>query len=394
MPQIGQDVVTGVITSWYKKVGDPVKSGEVIATVEGDKAAFDIEADASGVLLQIVIAEGQEGSVLEPIGYIGEPGEVPPVDSSSALQPAAISSDAAEPIEPGEPKRRGGLFASPSARRTAQNMGVDLQDLKGSGPGGRIVKNDVLAAAKKMGTARVSETVPAVEAPTGGSMAEDSVIPFTRMRRTIAERLTLSSTTIPHFYLFQDIDMEEPLQWREQFNRENSTHFTTTAMAVLAAALTLREFPRLNAHVDNNQLVAKARINIGVATATEEGLLVPVIPDADTKDEKALSLEIQTRTGEARQGRLDASVTSSFTVTSLGMYDTQIFLPIIKPPEAAILGVGAAVPRPVAVNGLLGVHRVMTVVLACDHRAIDGAEAARFLSSLKVTFSTRFRPAT
>jgi len=157
-------------------------------------------------------------------------------------------------------------------------------------------------------------------------------------------------------------------------------------------ALTLREFPHLNAHVEKDRLVVKAQINIGVATATEEGLLVPVIPAADTKDELTLSTEIKARTTEARQGRLDPAVKSSFTITSLGMYGTQCFLPIINLPEAAILGVGVAEPRPVALDGLLGVHRVMTVILACDHRAIDGAEAARFLQNLKANFSTRFQP--
>jgi pyruvate dehydrogenase E2 component (dihydrolipoamide acetyltransferase) len=374
MPQIGQDVVTGVITSWYKKVGDAVQSGEVIATVEGEKASFDIEADASGVLLQIVVAQGEEGNVLEPIGYIGEPGEKPVEDSSPAARPADAPISKV-PAGPAEPKRRDKVFVSPSARRTAQILGVDLNGLKGSGPGGRIIKNDVLAAA--LPSKRITA---------------DTVIPFSRMRQIIAERLTLSSTTIPHFYLFQDIDMENPLRWREQYNRVNAVHITVTSMVVLAVARTLREFPGLNAHVEKDRLVARARINIGVATATDEGLLVPVIPDADGKDEKTLSLEIKTRTTTARQGRLEPGVRSSFTVTSLGMYGTQSFLPIINPPEAAILGVGATEPRPVAVNGLLGVHRVMTVVLACDHRAVDGAEAARFLKSLKDTFATRFQP--
>lgn len=391
MPQIGQDVVTGVITSWYKQVGDPVQSGELIATVEGDKAAFDIEADASGVLLQIIVAQGDEGNVLEPIGYIGQPGEMPVEDSSSTPQTAAAPKPTA-PTRHIEPSHGGKVFVSPSARRTAQILGVDLGGLKGSGPGGRIVKSDVLAAAQKKGPDSVSAAAPSADAPPAERLAEDTVIPFTRMRQTIAERLTLSKTTIPHFYIVQDIDMENALQWREQYNRLKNAHFTVTDMVVLAVALTLSEFPHLNAHVEKDRLVVKAQINIGVATAAEEGLLVPVIPAADTKDELTLSTEIKARTTEARQGRLDPAVKSSFTITSLGMYGTQCFLPIINPPEAAILGVGVAEPRPVALDGLLGVHRVMTVILACDHRAIDGAEAARFLQNLKANFSTRFQP--
>ncbi|UCF97797.1 MAG: 2-oxo acid dehydrogenase subunit E2 [Spirochaetaceae bacterium] len=395
MPQIGQDVVTGIITSWYKKVGDTVQSGEVIATVEGEKASFDIEADDSGVLLQIVVEQGEEGTVLEPIGYIGEPGEIPVEYSSPVVQPAGAPTSKV-PARPAEPMRRDKVFVSPSARRMAQILGVDLNGLKGSGPGGRIIKNDVLAVAKMQEAPVTSEIVSAATAvtrapaPPSKRITSDTVIPFSRMRQTIAERLTLSSTTIPHFYLFQDIDMENPLRWREHYNRVNAVHITVTSMVVLATALTLREFPGLNAHVEKGRLVLKARINIGVATATDEGLLVPVIPDADGKDEKTLSLEIKARTTAARQGRLDAGLRSSFTVTSLGMYGIQSFLPIINPPEAAILGVGVAEPRPVAVNGLLGVRRVMTVVLASDHRAVDGAEAARFLQSLKDIFATRF----
>jgi pyruvate dehydrogenase E2 component (dihydrolipoamide acetyltransferase) len=284
------------------------------------------------------------------------------------------------------------VFVSPSARRTAQILGVGLGGLKGSGPGGRIVKNDVLAATQKKGPDSVRATALSADEPTAERIAEDTVIPFTRMRQSIAARLTLSKTTIPHFYIVQDIDMENALQWREQYNRLNNAHFTVTDMVVLAVALTLREFPHLNAHVEKDRLVVKAQINIGVATAAEEGLLVPVILSADTKDELTLSTEIKARTTEARQGRLDPAVKSSFTITSLGMYGAQCFLPIINSPEVAILGVGVAEPRPVAVNGLLGIHRVMTVTLACDHRAIDGAEAARFLQSLKATFSSRFQP--
>jgi pyruvate dehydrogenase E2 component (dihydrolipoamide acetyltransferase) len=369
MPQIGQDVETGVITRWNKKVGDPVQKGEAIATVEGDKAAFDIEADASGVLLQIVVEQGQEGKVLEVVGYIGEPGEKPATRPAAAGLAAVAASPASQLTTPptAETTRlpRGRLFSSPSARRTAQELGVNLGALAGSGPGGRIVKKDVLAAA-----------------PTNRE-GRDTVVPYTRMRQTIAERLSMSKATIPHFYLFQDIDLESALVWREQYNRLNGTRVTVTDLVVQAAALALREHPRLNAHVEKDHLVVRGGIDIGVAVATEDGLLVPVIPAADTRDIRELSAQIKARSEQARQGRLDLSVQGSFTVSTLGMYGTSSFLPIINPPEAAILGVGAAEPRPVAVNGLLGIHRVMTVTLACDHRAVNGAEAARFLQCLR-----------
>jgi pyruvate dehydrogenase E2 component (dihydrolipoamide acetyltransferase) len=186
--------------------------------------------------------------------------------------------------------------------------------------------------------------------------------------------------------------MEEALERRELYNRRNGCQVTITDMVVQAAALALAEFPRLNAHVDDRSLTVKGAINIGVATATEDGLMVPVIPEADTKDIRALSAEIKAKTEQARRGRLAPSARGSFTITSLGMFGTQSFLPIINPPEAAILGVGAAQARPAAVGGLLGVRRQMTLTLACDHRAVNGDEAARFLGRLRDILASSFRP--
>jgi pyruvate dehydrogenase E2 component (dihydrolipoamide acetyltransferase) len=213
------------------------------------------------------------------------------------------------------------------------------------------------------------------------------------MRQIIADRLSLSKSTIPHFYLFQDLDMEDALVWRELFNQRTGTKITVTDMIVWAVAATLREFPRINAHVEQDRLVAKARICVGVATATEDGLLVPAVPDTDGLEIQDLSAEIRRRSQEARNGKLDLTVKGTFTVTSLGMFGTQSFLPIINPPEAAILAVGAAENRPVAVGNLVGIRKVMTVTLACDHRAVNGAEAAQFLARLKQIFADRFVPA-
>jgi len=377
MPQIGQDVETGVITRWNKQVGESVKKGEVLASVEGDKATFDIEAEAGGVLLEIVVAQGQEGKVLEPVAFIGEPGEN---SGSAPVRGPAVSAQISAPSVPSPSSvvgqaRGARRFSSPSARRIARDLGVEVGRIAGSGPGGRVVKKDVLAA---------------VQQPAG--RRGDTVIPHSRMRQLIAQRLSLSKSTIPHFYLFQDVDMEEALERRELYNRRNGCQVTITDMVVQAAALALAEFPRLNAHVDDRGLTVKGAINIGVATATEDGLMVPVIPEADTKDIRALSAEIKAKAEQARRGRLDPSARGSFTITSLGMFGTQSFLPIINPPEAAILGVGAAQARPAAVGGLLGVRRQMTLTLACDHRAVSGDEAARFLGRLRDILASSFRP--
>jgi pyruvate dehydrogenase E2 component (dihydrolipoamide acetyltransferase) len=407
MPQIGQDVETGVVTRWTRKVGDPVKKGEVVATVEGDKAAFDIESPADGVLTQILVEAGKEGRVLEPVGFIGAPGEKPATGAAQdpvavpAAGPASIAAVPAAAIQGDAlPSRAGRVFSSPAARRVAAERGIAVTRLVGTGPGGRIMKKDVLAAASHApaaghpGTAQAAAmAAPEPVAAPSTQAAGDRVIPHSRMRQIIADRLSLSKQTIPHFYLFQDVDMEEALQWRELYNARNSCRVTVTDMVVWAVADTLRGFPRMNAHVDRDKLITRARICIGVATATDEGLLVPVIPDTGTKDIRTLSSEIRARAEDARKGKLDPAVKGTFTVTSLGMFGTQRFLPIINPPEAAILGVGAAEPRPVAIGGLLGVHRVMTVTLSCDHRAVNGAEAAQFLKTLEQVIRTRFVPA-
>lgn len=413
MPQIGQDVETGVITVWMKAVGDRIKKGDLVATVEGDKAAFDIEAPDDGILVKISVDAGKEGRVLEPVGFIEKEGAqssagaavetVAAMPAASTVQPplstqptAGISKQTtAESKALSQPGKK--VFASPVARRVARERGIALEELKGSGPGGRIMRKDVPMAA--LPHASVSAASPSVSAP---SMAipelkiegKDTVIPFTRMRQIIADRLTLSKNTIPHFYLFQDIEMDEAMRWRELFNAKNGSKITITDMVVWAVASTLKEFPRINAHVEKDRLISKARICVGVATATDDGLLVPVIPDADTKDILDLSTDLRIKADEAKKGRLDLNTKGSFTVTSLGMFGTQSFLPIINPPEAAILAVGAAEPRVVAIGNLVGVRKMMTVTLACDHRAVNGAEAAQFLGRLKQTFVARFQTAT
>ncbi len=418
MPQIGQDIETGVITRWTKKVGDPVVKGEVVAAVEGDKATFDIEAQGPGILLSILVGEGVEGRVLEAIGYIGSPGELAePAKPGTADPAASVPESSGTGVQPSRiavapppgTAASGRTFSSPAARRVARERGLPLASIKGSGPGGRIMKRDVVAAptsahsptramdslpsASPVSISRLGDQAPEARAQPSSQEGGDTVVPFTRMRQVIADRLSLSKSTIPHFYLFQDIDVEDALAWRELFNARNASKVTVTDMVVWAAAATLREVPKINAHVGKDRLVMVKRISVGIATASEDGLLVPVVRDADGKDLQSLSAEIKQLADEARRGKIDPNVKGSFTVTSLGMFGTQSFLPIINPPEAAILAVGAAEPRPVAVGNLVGVHRVMTVTLACDHRAVNGAEAARFLSRFREVFTERFQPA-
>ena len=420
MPQVGQDLETARIVKWHKQEGDHVKQGDVVASVESDKATFDVEASASGVLLQRLYQEGDEGAVFKPIAFVGEPGES--TASSAAFGtpegagvPAnggerAAAASAAPPVS-----FHGRIFSSPSARKRAKELGVELEGLQGTGPRGRILRKDVegaaahplhpaagaidppvfAAASAGRETPRPAAAAVVPAAPAAGVspqvLAEDQVVPFSRMRRIIAERLTASKQQVPHFYLFQDVDMEEALLWRQAFNQVKSTRVTVTDLVVQAAARALRKHPRVNAHVQADRLVVKARVNIGVATAVEDGLMVPVVADADRLDIGSLSGQIRRKAEGARQGRLDMDAKGTFTVTSLGMYGTSRFLPIINPPECAILGVGAAEPKVVACKGMIGIRRVMTLTLSADHRAIGGAEAAEFLKDVRERLESDYR---
>jgi pyruvate dehydrogenase E2 component (dihydrolipoamide acetyltransferase) len=366
MPQVGQDIETATIVEWIKKENDPIQKGDIIATVESDKAAFDVEAYESGLLLKILYKEGDEVKVLTPIAYIGQPGEKIVTDTPATDTPSAPAADnIAQPTS--EPKREHkGPIASPSAKRLAREKGIDLKTVTGTGPGGRITKEDVL---------NVTESTIGTEA--------DEVIPFSPMRAKIAERLTHSKQTIPHFILFTDIDMTEANAWRKQFNESQGVKITVTDMVVRAVASTLFEFPHMNAHVAHDKIILKKAVNIGVAVSVTDGLAVPVIAEANTKTLTQISQESRKNTEAIRKGKLLTNAIGSFTVSNLGMHAVDKFVPIINPPECAILALGRAVEKPTVVNGTLCIRHIMTATLACDHRAIDGTDAARFMEAIK-----------
>ncbi|MFC1462126.1 dihydrolipoamide acetyltransferase family protein [Verrucomicrobiota bacterium] len=395
LPQIGQDITKGKIVEWLKSEGDSVEKGEVIATVESEKAVFDVEADASGVLLKILFHGGEEAEVLKPIGYIGEPGEEV-MDDAGASAPAEKATAPAPAATPAAPAKRGGKSpASPVAKRMATELGVDLSTVTGSGPGGRIRKEDVLAAAEgPTPSPRQARGHPSKE----GS-AEGEVVEFTGMRKVIAERLSRSKQTIPHIYLFIDIDMENALAWRKKFNAENDpstslragVHITVTDQIIYAVSRALKAFPRLNGYVTDGALTIKSSIDIGVATATDDGLLVPVVKGADTHSIAVLSAEIKRLVAAAREKKMEANVVGTFTVTSLGMFGIREFIPIINPPECGILGVGAVEARAVPQGPNIVARQMMTLALAADHRAIDGVYAAEFLGRIKGILETDSR---
>jgi pyruvate dehydrogenase E2 component (dihydrolipoamide acetyltransferase) len=371
MPQVGQDIETATIVEWHKKENDTVNKGDVIATVESDKASFDVEAYESGVLLKRLYEEGQEVKVLTPIAYLGRQGESveevpatvqvnhPQAALEAATQPdSSVSADKCQ----GQLKAK----ASPSARRLAKEKGIDLKNVTGTGPGGRITSQDLLNACED-----------------GKDTDADEVIPFSPMRARIAERLTRSKQTIPHFYLFTEVDMAEVLARRRQLNEDQDVKITVTDMIIKAVALALREYPKMNAHVVDNKVVVKKNVNIGVAVSVPDGLAVPVIPDADTKTLIQISQESRQNTEAMRAGKLLSTAVSSFTVSNLGMYKVDMFLPIINPPECAILAIGQIAEKPAVVQGNLAARSLMNITLACDHRAVDGTIAARFLEKIK-----------
>ncbi len=379
MPQVGQNIPSARIIQWCKKEGQEVKKGELVLVVESDKASFEVEADESGILLKVLHQEGEEVEILKPLAYIGQPGETVKVEEAAAKEePSSERPKTRAAPTPEITEKHIRILASPSARRLAKERGIDLAQVKGSGPGGRITKRDVLTAAAP------STSVAQVVAPeVKGILPEDKVVPFSKMRKRIAERLTLSKQTIPHFYLFVEVDMSDALEWRKAAAEKHGTKITITDMVIKACAVALKEFDRMNAYVEHNRIVIKRGVNVGVAIALDDGLLVAVIPDADKKSVSEISGFSKKNVEAARRGAIISGAVGTFTVSSLGPYGVRGFLPVINPPECGILAVGTIEKRVVPLEDGPGVRDMMTIALAVDHRAVDGTYAAEFLNRIK-----------
>ncbi len=377
MPQVGQDLPEGRIVAWHKAEGEPVSAGEVVLVVESEKAVFEVEAELGGVLLKRLYDEGAEAPVLQPVAYIGEEGAaVPeptpePVGAAVAAAPVGAT-PAAAPMSSSTRTRRGRVPSSPAARRRAGELGLDWQALSGSGPGGRVVRRDVEAAAATT------------------AAGEDRHQPFDRMRRVVAERLTDSWRNIPHFSLSVDVDMAAAQAWRRRRNAADDSRITVNDLIVRAVAGALQAHPRFNSHVSENGITLKAAINIGIAVAVDGGLVVPVLADAGNRAADDIAREIRSLVSAARAGRVDPRVTGTFTISNLGAAGIDRFQAIINPPECAILAVGAVTERPVAIDGMLAVRPGCTLTLACDHRAVDGVGAAAFLTTIKTALETGY----
>jgi pyruvate dehydrogenase E2 component (dihydrolipoamide acetyltransferase) len=393
MPKMGDAMEEGTLVRWLKQEGEPVKEGEPIAEIATDKATIELEAPASGILRGIRVLEGATVPINTPLAYILTEGETLPEESKrdgATPAPAAAPQVVAPPSEvkaayaPAAEER---IKASPLARKIAQEHGIDLRLLQGTGPQGRIVERDVLAYLEKMRppapAPAAAPPVPPTPAPAGAARTE----PLNRLRQITAQRTTEAKQTIPHFYLTMEIDMEEALALRAKLNSmEESFRISVNDMIVKACAVALEKHPIVNASYREGQLVYPDGIHIGIAVASEEGLLVAVVRHCEGKSLRRIAQEAQTLVQKAREGKLlpDEMTGNTFTVSNLGMFDIDEFSAIINPPASAILAVGAVKKVPVVLeDGSIQPRARMKVTLSCDHRVLDGATGARFLQELK-----------
>lgn len=401
MPRLSDTMEEGVISSWQKQPGDEVAVGDVIVDIETDKAVMEYEAYEAGVLEKILVKEGDSAAIGAPIAVIAPVGGAKPAAASEpAAEPAAeaepepepAAEPAAAPAAPAPAPRPPGASrppSSPLARRLARDHGIDLATLTGSGPGGRIVRADIEAAIRTGASAPApAAPAPAVQVPPVQGRADDpdvEAVPLNRFRKVAAKRLGQSKREAPHFYLNREVDAEALLAFRATLNEALApAKVSVNDLVVKAAATALREHPAVNVSYTEENLLFHKRIHVGVAVAVEDGLVVPVVRDADRKSVSEIGREARELAGKAREGKLSAQEMSggTFSVSNLGMFGVDSFSAVINPPEAAILAVGAVRDEPVVRDGQVVPGKRMAVTLSVDHRATDGATAAKFLARL------------
>ena len=427
MPKMGDTMEEGKILHWLKKEGETVKKGEPIAEVETDKVNIEIESFSSGILRKILVQEGSSAPIGAGIALVGTADEPLPGDTgntasaTATAQPTQLGVDVnlgyseiqssnaistvsarASAVAQSSAVERGRVFISPIARRLAEEYQLDYTRLQGTGPNGRIIKMDVEAAlaTHQAPSAPLAQPVPALPLmetyveprpePTAVPVGDVVEIPLTAMRRTIARRLSQSMQTAPHIYVTSVIDTGKLASLRQQINDFAATDpepvkVSFDALIVKAVALALTRMPEINVSFADDRLIMKKQINIGVAVSLEQGLIVPVIRNANQRGILDIARDIRRLAEAARTGKLRPEDYSggTFTISNLGMYDVESFTAVINQPEAAILAIGSIIPTPAVVDGQVMVRDRMHVTLSADHRAIDGAPAARFLQQLK-----------
>ncbi|WP_043831154.1 pyruvate dehydrogenase complex dihydrolipoamide acetyltransferase [Muricoccus aerilatus] len=441
MPALSPTMTEGTLARWLKKEGEQVKSGDVICEIETDKATMEFEAVDEGILGKILVPDGTEGvQVNQPIGVMVEEGEAVPSGAPAAAPAKAtesapspsgspaleavqasggkVAGAAEQPVVPDAPKpqgpapvpapvangQAGRIFASPLARRMAGQAGLDLGSIKGSGPGGRIVKADVEAAqaAPKPVAAPAPQAAAAAPAPAPAAApkpaapapvitAPHKAVPHSSMRKVIARRLTEAKQTIPHFYVSIDVELDALMKLRADLNARSPKEgpgaykLSVNDLVIKATAATLRKLPQTNATWTDNAMVIYDDVDISIAVSIPDGLITPIIRKADQKGLATISNEMKDLAARAKAGKLkpEEFQGGGFSISNMGMFGVKEFSAIINPPQAGILAVSAGEKRPVVKDGQLAVATVMTVTLSVDHRAIDGALAAEWVATFK-----------
>ena len=428
MPKLSPTMEEGQVARWLKKEGDKVSMGEPLAEIDTDKATMEMQALSAGVLRKVLIHEGESAPLGQAIAIIGEPDE----DISELLKSASAAPPAKEPVEaaaklpesdeepaklpesdqapaiekptaepettatagPSTDGRRpagGRMLVSPIAARMAAEAGVDLNSVQGSGPGGRIIKRDIEAAAKAPKSAAGGPKLRPLAMPkaqpgavSGPSAYRDE--PMSEMRRTIARRLVTSLGPIPHFFLTTEIEMDRAADMRQQINTlYPDAKVSINDVIIKVAAVALIQHPQVNASFQDKTVRYYEHADIGVAVATENGLITPIVRGADVKSLIDIAGEVRELAGRARERKLkpEEYLGATFSISNLGMFGIDEFTAVINPPEAAILAVGAMTEKPVARSGEIEIHKLMRVTMSCDHRVVDGAVGAQFLQTFK-----------
>jgi pyruvate dehydrogenase E2 component (dihydrolipoamide acetyltransferase) len=416
MPKLGFDMAEGTLVRWVIQEGESVAKGKVLAEIETDKATVEVESNFDGILARHLVAAGDVVPVNTPIAIVAAPGEALPETGAPKVEAAPTpkaelpsTSPAAAPLETAAPETGlpGIVKASPLARRMARELKIDLAALKGSGPGGRIVRQDIdqyLAAPPAPASvpaaapaAAVAQPAPVPAAPKAAPLPPlaplstqpalaDEVIPLNRLRAAIGRRMVEAKQQVPHFYVTHEYDMAAVMELRKQLNvmLPENEKLSVNDFIIKATALALRQFPNLNASLKGEEIVRHGQVNIGVAVAVEGGLLTVVNRDTDRKSLRQVALEVRGLVARAREMKVrpDDIEGSTFSISNLGMFDVEHFIAIINPPEAAILAVGSVREVPVVKNGALAIGMRMKATISVDHRISDGVEAAQFMQAL------------
>ena len=402
MPKLSDTMGEGVVAEWHKKVGDSVKSGELLAEIETDKATMEFESFYDGILLYIGIEQGKPTPVNALLAIIGNAGEdvsalianagtLPTADTAAPAKAETVATPVAAPVAETKapvtsaPKpvvatsnSNGRIIASPLAKKIAEEKGVDLGFITGTGEGGRITKRDV--------DHYVPYDAPQRSFSTASSQTESFIDePISQMRKTIARRLAESKFTAPHFYLTISLDMDNAIEARKAMNSEEGVRISFNDMVVKAVSMALRKHPNVNSSWLGDVIRRNSHVHIGVAVAVEDGLLVPVVRFADTKGLAEIGTEVRTFAKKAKEKKLQPAdwEGNTFTISNLGMFGIEQFTAIVNPPDSCIMAVGGISEQPVVKNGQIVVGNIMKVTLSCDHRVVDGATGSAFLQTFK-----------